>query len=51
MTIPSNTVATIRTIDTIDSTTNKTGQTFNASIDEPIIANSRVIVPKVRTPP
>jgi hypothetical protein len=46
MTIPSNTVVTIRTIDTIDSTTNKTGQTFNASIDEPIIADSRVIVPK-----
>jgi len=44
--IPSNTVVTIRTIDTIDSTTNKTGQAFNASIDEPIIANSRVIVPK-----
>jgi hypothetical protein len=46
VTIPSNTVVTIRTIDTIDSTTNKSGQTFNASIDEPIIANSRVIVPK-----
>jgi len=46
VTIPSNTVVTIRIIDTIDSTTNKTGQTFNASIDEPIIANSRVIVPK-----
>jgi hypothetical protein len=46
VTIPSNTVVTIRTIDTIDSTANKTGQTFNASIDEPIIANSRVIVPK-----
>jgi hypothetical protein len=46
VTIPSNTVVTIRTIDTIDSSTNKTGQTFNASIDEPIIANSRVIVPK-----
>jgi hypothetical protein len=46
VTIPSNTVVTIRTIDTIDSTMNKSGQTFNASIDEPIIANSRVIVPK-----
>jgi hypothetical protein len=46
VTIPASTVVTIRTIETIDSTTSRTGQTFNASIDTPVVADDRVVVPK-----
>jgi BON domain len=43
VTIPASTVVTIRTIDT---TTSRTGQIFNASIDTPVVADDRVVVPK-----
>src|SRR6266446_6925066 len=45
VTVPANTIVTIRTIDGIDSKTNSAGQVFKASLDAPIVVDSRVIVP------
>ena len=45
VTIPASTIVSIRTIDLIDSTTSRTGQLFSASIDAPIVADERVVVP------
>jgi len=46
VTIPEDTIVTIRTIDSIDSSVNRTGQTFRASLDAPIVVGDRVVVPK-----
>ncbi|GAC1677248.1 MAG: hypothetical protein PVS2B2_13520 [Candidatus Acidiferrum sp.] len=46
VTIPVNTIITILTIDGIDSTVNKTGQTFAASLDAPIVVDDAVVIPK-----
>jgi hypothetical protein len=45
VTVPANTIVTIRTIDSIDSKTNSAGQVFRASLDAPIVVDNRVIVP------
>jgi BON domain len=45
VTIPANTVLTVRTIDTIDSKTNQAGEVFRASLDAAIVVNNEVIVP------
>lgn len=45
VTVPANTVVTVRTIDSIDSATNTTGQIFRASLDAPVVADDRVIIP------
>ena len=45
VTVPANTIVTIRTIDAIDSKTNSAGQVFKASLDAPIVVDNRVIVP------
>ena len=45
VTVPANTIVTVRTIDSIDSKTNQSGQVFKASLDAPIVVDSRVIVP------
>ena len=45
VTVPANTIVTVRTIDSIDSKTNQAGQVFKASLDAPIVADDRVIVP------
>ena len=45
VTVPVNSVITIRTIDSIDSKTNHAGEVFKASLDAPIVADDRVIVP------
>jgi len=45
VTVPANTIVTVRTIDSIDSKTNQAGQVFKASLDAPIVVDSRVIVP------
>src|SRR6266849_6675168 len=45
VTVPANTIVTIRTIDSIDSKTNQAGQVFKASLDAPIVVDNRVIVP------
>ena len=36
----------MRTIDAIDSSLNHTGQTFQGSLDAPIVVNDKVVVPK-----
>jgi len=45
VTVPANTVVTIRTIDSIDSKTNHAGEVFKASLDAPIVVDNKVIVP------
>jgi hypothetical protein len=45
VTVPANTIVTVRTIDSIDSKTNQAGQLFKASLDAPIVVDNRVIVP------
>ncbi len=45
VTVPANTIVTVRTIDSIDSKTNQAGQVFKASLDAPIVVENRVIVP------
>ena len=46
VTIPANTIVTVRTIDSIDSATNTAGQVFKASLDAPIVAEDRVVIPR-----
>jgi BON domain-containing protein len=45
VTVPANTIVTIRTIDSIDSKTNRAGEVFKASLDAPIVIEDRVVVP------
>jgi hypothetical protein len=45
VTVPANSIVTIRTIDGIDSSTNHAGEVFKASLDAPIVVDNRVIVP------
>ncbi len=45
VTVPANSILTIRTIDAIDSGTNHAGEVFKASLDAPVVVDSRVIVP------
>lgn len=44
--IPEGTPIIIRMIDSIDSDKNKSGDTFRASLDEPITVGDKVVVPK-----
>jgi hypothetical protein len=46
MQIPAGTAITIRMIDDVDSKVANVGQTFRASVDEPVIVDGRVIVPR-----
>ena len=46
VTVPANSIITVRTIDSIDSATNSSGQVFRASLDAPIVVGEHVIVPK-----
>ena len=41
--IPAGTVITVRMIDSIDSDVNNAGQTFRASLDDPLVVNGRTI--------
>jgi outer membrane biosynthesis protein TonB len=45
-TIPEGSVLTIRTIDSIDSATSSTGKIFRGSLDEPVVVDDRVVLPK-----
>lgn len=45
-TIPAETTITIRMVDAVDSETSRLGQTFMATLDEPIVVRDRVIVPR-----
>jgi len=46
VTIPAGTVICVRTIDGIDSTQNQVGDRFEASLEEPLMADGNVVVPK-----
>jgi hypothetical protein len=41
--LPQGTVLTVRMIDPVDSQVNRTGETFRASIDEPVVGSEQVI--------
>jgi hypothetical protein len=44
--IPADTEITIRMVDAVNSETSRLGQTFMASLDEPIVVDEHVIVPR-----
>jgi hypothetical protein len=46
MEIPAGTNLVVRMIDSIDSRQNRVGQTFNASLDEPVILNGAPVIPR-----
>lgn len=46
VTIPEGTIVTVRTIDSIDSSINRTGQSFRASLDAPIVVSDRIVIPR-----
>jgi len=46
ITVPPDTNVTVRMIDSVDSQRARTGQTFRASIDEPIFVNGQPVVPR-----
>ncbi|HVW07250.1 MAG TPA: hypothetical protein VHC90_01635 [Bryobacteraceae bacterium] len=45
-TIPADTTITVRMVDSVNSDTSRLGQTFMASLDEPIVIDGRTIVPR-----
>jgi hypothetical protein len=44
--IPVGTAITVRMIDAVDSKTAHLGQTFRASVDEPVVVNGQTVVPR-----
>lgn len=44
--IPEGTAITVRMIDSADSNTARLGQTFRASIDEPVVVNNQTVIPR-----
>src|SRR5262245_23499522 len=46
VTIPSGTLVAVRMIDSVDSETARLGETFKASLDEPIIVDNETVFPK-----
>lgn len=44
--IPSGTAITVRMIDAVDSKEARLGQTFRASVDEPVSINGQVVIPR-----
>jgi hypothetical protein len=46
LTIPSDTNVTVRMIDAVNSETARLGQTFRASLDEPVVVNGQEVVPR-----
>jgi hypothetical protein len=44
--VPSGTTLTIRMIDAVDSEVNQVGQTFRASLDEPVRVGSEIVIPR-----
>jgi hypothetical protein len=44
--LPSGTNLVVRMIDAVDSETNRVGQTFQASIDEPVLFNGDTVIPR-----
>ncbi|HZU26895.1 MAG TPA: hypothetical protein VFA04_15325 [Bryobacteraceae bacterium] len=46
VTIPAGTPIVVRMIDRVDSEVDRTGQTFRASVDEPVMVNGQTIIPR-----
>jgi hypothetical protein len=46
VTIPADTPVTVRMIDAVNSQTTRIGQTFRASIDDPVVVNDRQVIPR-----
>jgi hypothetical protein len=46
ITVPPDTSVTIRMIDPVDSQTARRGQTFRASIDDPVFVNGQMVIPR-----
>ncbi|HWP84796.1 MAG TPA: hypothetical protein VNN17_06375, partial [Terriglobia bacterium] len=46
ITLPAGTVLTVRMIDPVDSSVHQTGETFRASLDEPVLVNGRTMIPR-----
>ncbi len=46
VTIPAGTPIVVRMIDTVDSKQNQIGDTFRASLDEPLVVHNEVVAPK-----
>jgi hypothetical protein len=44
--LPSGTVLTVRMIDPVDSEVSRVGETFRASIDEPVVVGSEQVIPR-----
>jgi hypothetical protein len=44
--LPKGTVLTVRMIDPVDSEVNRVGETFRASIDEPVVVGSDQVIPR-----
>ncbi len=44
--IPSGTPITVRMIDAVDSKVSHLGQTFRASVDEPVVINGQTVIPR-----
>ena len=44
--LPAGTPLTVRLIDAIDSRKSSVGQTFNASLDEPVLINGNPVIPR-----
>jgi hypothetical protein len=44
--IPSGTILTVRMIDAVDSDQSRLGQTFRASVDEPILVDGQTVIPR-----
>ena len=45
-TLPAGTNLVIRMIDGVDSETNRVGQTFRASLDQPVMINGKTVIPR-----
>ncbi len=46
ITVPANTVVTVRMIDAVDSDSSSLGRTYRASIDEPVLVNGQTVIPR-----
>jgi hypothetical protein len=46
ITLPADTAITVRMIDSVDSQTARLGQTFKASLDEPVFMDGREVIPR-----
>ena len=46
VTIPAGVLLTVRMIDPVDSEVNAMGQTFRASLDEPLVVDGQIVVPR-----